>query len=422
MDANSIADAMRDVHDDLPQSYTPAPLDYTQQLLAQVDRLHEENRSLRQSIQSKDQIIIAKDQMIANLLQHASAGLQAQPPAPPPVNLVTPQAAPVPENQSTASTSKLKVKDPETWSGTKSTLPRFLASCRSKFLIEPHNFPSEFSKIGFAGSCLGGAPADWYYTLFQRYEEANGNGSTPPLEFHSFTAFAQTLSNFYGDPDLKGTMERELVALRQMTSVSNYAAEFQRIAGYLAPGWGDEPLIFHYKWHLKDNIKNALVHEKPYPKTLLDMVAATIRLDLREYEKILDRKASNNSSSSQSSQSRTRQAAPQQSTLAPSLQPRPAPWQTTFTPPTAQTTGPPTTSNDGTTPMELDYVARKVTDAERERRRANNLCNYCGQPGHYASTCPVAPPGGRFPRRINFITEIPDSPDAVVSTNSRAQE
>jgi hypothetical protein len=65
-------------------------------------------------------------------------------------------------------TSRLRMKDLVVWSGTRSTLPRFLASCRAKFLIEEHNFTNEFIKIGYAGSFLSGPPSDWWHTLFQR--------------------------------------------------------------------------------------------------------------------------------------------------------------------------------------------------------------------------------------------------------------
>ena len=92
----------------------------------------------------------------------------------------------------------------------KSTLPKFLASCRVKFLLEEHNFPDKFSKIGYAGSYLGGPAADWWHSLFQRYEEALVTNGDPPTELESFTAFSKTLTTSYGDPDLTGTMKRDV--------------------------------------------------------------------------------------------------------------------------------------------------------------------------------------------------------------------
>ena len=47
-------------------------------------------------------------------------------------------------------------------------------------------------------------------------------------------------------------------------------------------------------------------------------------------------------------------------------------------------------------PMQLDAIRpRTLSTSEKERRRANNLCLYCGGPGHFAQSCPSKrhPPG-----------------------------
>jgi Retrotransposon gag protein len=93
-------------------------------------------------------------------------------------------------------------------------------------MMEANNFPDEVIKIGYAGSFLGGTPADWRHTLFQKYEECQKNGNTPPVELTSFDEFSRALTNAYGDPDLTGTMERELRTLRQTGAVTSYATEF----------------------------------------------------------------------------------------------------------------------------------------------------------------------------------------------------
>ena len=242
-------------------------------------------------------------------------------------NLANPAAPQA--NPNTTIPSRLKINDPDVWSGTRSTLPKFLASCRVKFMIEKHNFPDEFSKIGYAGSYLGGSPQDWWLTLFQRYENALYNGDIPPAELSSFSLFSQALTTSYGDPDLTGTMERKLRTLRQTASVADYAAEFQRIAGFLTTaGWSDRPLLSHYRFNLKDNIKKVLVHEKPFPTTLLEMIAASIRIDNCEQEMVLDCKADtllfepqSRELQSRELQSPTYQAVPHQPAIVPSSQP-----------------------------------------------------------------------------------------------------
>ena len=191
MDDNSLADAMHDI--DLPQTYTPGPVEL--QLTAQVEQLRDsnyslmsENSSLRQNLQtkeenimSKDQLIQSKDEMITDLLKRVSIPTV---PSPDPLAKPTPAVQPAPfVPDDLDPTSRMKTKNPDVWSGTKSTLPRFLASCRNKFMFEEHNFASEARKISFVRSYLGGAPADWWFTLFQRYEESKINGTVPPSEF-----------------------------------------------------------------------------------------------------------------------------------------------------------------------------------------------------------------------------------------------
>jgi hypothetical protein len=416
MDTNSIADAMHDIQD-LPQAYTPAPGAelHSQYLVSQIEQLRdinhtliEDNRSLREALLAKDQTILQKDQMIHSLFERQTTSPARQ------ANLAEPPSPVFQAGPLQPATSRLRTKDPDVWSGTRSTLPRFLAACRAKFMIEAHNFTNEFIKIGYAGSFLGGPPSDWWHTLFQRYEESQKNGTSPPAELTSFSEFANALTNSYGDPDLTGTMERELRTLRQTGSVSAYAAEFQRIAGFLiAAGWNDRPLLSNFRANLKDNIKNVLVHEKPFPTTLQEMIAASIRIDNREHEKIMDRKLPTHQSGTQGNQSRSHQNGPSRLQITAPTNPVASTLPLPIITPVA--------NNDGTTPMELDAFERRVlTDAEREFRRSNKLCHYCGGANHRIADCPKIPEKARFNRRINFITELPDSDTA--STNSRAQE
>jgi len=74
-------------------------------------------------------------------------------------------------------------------------------------MIKAHHFTKEIFKIGYAGSFLGGTPAAWWHALFRRYEKPGG---ACPVELTSFAEFSHALTATFGDPDLTGTMEREL--------------------------------------------------------------------------------------------------------------------------------------------------------------------------------------------------------------------
>ena len=79
------------------------------------------------------------------------------------------------------------------------------------------------------------------------------------------------------------------------------------------------------------------------------------------------------------------------------------------------------------TPMEIDTTRRRgpLSEEEKQRRRTNRLCLYCGGPGHIAINCPHRPR-----RQVNQIVAssnctkpepisvgISDSPNSTNSPN-----
>ena len=56
--------------------------------------------------------------------------------------------------------------------------------------------------------------------------------------------------------------------------------------------------------------------------------------------------------------------------------------------------------------MEIDTTRRRgpLSEEEKQRRRANRLCLYCGGPGHIAVNCPHRPK-----RQVNQITACTNS-------------
>ena len=72
------------------------------------------------------------------------------------------------------------------------------------------------------------------------------------------------------------------------------------------------------------------------------------------------------------------------------------------------------------TPMEIDTARRRgpLSEEEKQRRRANRLCLYCGGPGHIAVNCPHRPR-----RQVNQIVASSDctKPESIlvgISDNS----
>ena len=79
--------------------------------------------------------------------------------------------------------------------------------------------------------------------------------------------------------------------------------------------------------------------------------------------------------------------------------PNPRPSTAIQVPVPAQTTAPaaprvnfPSHTADGTVPMELGTRSGHLTEEEKQYRRRNNLCAYCGDAGHDYPSCPRTKP------------------------------
>ena len=332
-------------------------------------------------------------------------------PQPPPTLRPVPQPAlqPIPQ------TRTAKVSPPDLYSGDRHKLHLFLAKCRHNFLSRPELFPNESQKVLFASGYLDGAAFNWFQPLLNQYAEATVGSSEVPPEFETFAQFAKSLEETFGDPDIVRSKERELGNLHQTTSVASYLAEFNRIKGFIK--WNDEALASQFYKGLKSGVKDGLVYENPAPATLAQLSSAALRIDSRQFERLLERKLE--STASQSTRgarhpSTSPFAQPQRFINSVTASPAPRP------PPA------PTPVSDGSTPMELDfsqsYPSRfraPLGNEEKQRRRELNLCLYCASDKHRVSTCPLAPPlKNPPPQRLQVVQAVNSDP----LSKDRAQE
>ena len=80
-----------------------------------------------------------------------------------------------------------------------------------------------------------------------------------------------------------------------------------------------------------------------------------------------------------------------------------------------------TATSTGTHPGPMDLAASRhrgpLTDAEKAYRRANNLCSYCGKPGHYAAACPATLKKGKAKANASASNSAsPAVPATIVSS------
>jgi hypothetical protein len=286
-----------------------------------------------------------------------------------------------------------KIADPEPFTGIRAELIPFLAKCRLKFLGQPSRYPTEDSKIFFAGSFLRKAPFSWFQPLLSAAE----NPELPtPEEFESFESFAQALTNIYGDPLLELSSERALNNLTQTGSVSTYTSEFQRLKQYVK--WNESAFVGRYYNGLNDETKDEIMR-LGRPNSLKEIQDMAFRFDARMFERRQERKhasspAKSTVTSGNSTPSMSR--GPSYSTVAsPRLPVPPTPSRTPspLAVPPAPTTAlkTPAFTKDGTVPMEIGYAStaepKTLTPEEKLYCKQNNLCDYCGQPGHNVFNC-----------------------------------
>jgi len=68
----------------------------------------------------------------------------------------------------------------------------------------------------------------------------------------------------------------------------------------------------------------------------------------------------------------------------------------------------------GPEPMELDTIKfKKLTQEEKEKRRKEGLCMYCGQKGHYASRCP------NKGKPTTQVHQVETQPTPIIESNAK---
>lgn len=117
---------------------------------------------------------------------------------------------------------------------------------------------SEASRVIFVLTYLRGQAWNWLESYIRDYyEKALGEWSTTTADiFSNYNKFRQHLERTFGDIDATRTAERKLQKIRQQTSVSVYASEFQQIISYL--DLPDRAYILYFEAGLKPDVKDEL--------------------------------------------------------------------------------------------------------------------------------------------------------------------
>ncbi|KAF5378882.1 hypothetical protein D9615_006981 [Tricholomella constricta] len=181
--------------------------------------------------------------------------------------------------------------------------------------------------------------------------------------FHDFCGFYQAFVEHIDDTDKHATALAKVHKLKQEPEpAANYVSRYREIIADL--NFDEDSKIDNFYPGLKETVKDAMVIP-PHPKTFNDYVKMIISIDNRIHCRQTEVKEHHIKTPNPTSQPRQPPATAHVSHTLSSL------------------------SSSDIVPMEVDSMRRgKVMPTERQHRRANNLCYYCGQGTHSVNNCP----------------------------------
>ena len=264
----------------------------------------------------------------------------------------------------TAPSRSVRVKEPRQFTGKASDVEAFLDEITNNLYLQRRQITTDYEQSLFLSLYLtDGNPKSWYQAI---------RSSTPDL-LHDFDGFVEDFRRHFGDSDLESTAYCKIKALRQTGSCAAYASRFRELVVYL--DWTDKSKIAAFKEGLKDQVHDLLITVCPKPTHFDDFVKTCIEIDNAVHENELEKRHAKSGDASKN----TNRSHPKQN------QPSTGRGTATMSAPSLSTpTLPPGE------PMMIDATKTKrgpLTQAERDRRRANKLCMYCGGQ-HQIDACP----------------------------------
>ncbi len=282
-----------------------------------------------------------------------------------------------------------KIAAPEFFDGEDTSRTRdFLSQLTLVFVAQPRRYASEPAKIAFAASRLRGRA----YTWFRTNQESGRHHALV-----SYEAFHEIFLEYFGGANVISKAEHAIDRLSQgRRSVTTLAAEFQDLANNTK--WNEEALMHAFFRTLNHDVKDELHRLEKSPETLAALINTAIKIDNRQFERRRDR-----------AENSARNSAP--------YFPRHPTAATTYSPAETITSSGPllartpiatsstsTSTRDAVVPMQIGSSLQRgpLPQTEKDRRRKEGLCLYCGKPGHLVAQCTFRPT-----MKLNAAASIP---------------
>ncbi len=231
---------------------------------------------------------------------------------------------------------------PTVYSGEPHLCRSFLTKCSLYIALQPSLFPTEKSKVALVITLLAGRAALWGTAVWDQKH----------LCCSSFNSFTEELKKVFDWAVSGREAARVLAELRQGDrTVTDYSIEFRTLAAECS--WNIEAQWDMFLHGLADRIQDE-VYSLELPPSLDGLIDLAIRVDARlrrREQRTLHKPVTNTEDFCFS---------PSSDAVGHLLDPE---------------------------PMQMGRA--RLTKTEKERRRINGLCLYCGAAGHIAAQCPV---------------------------------
>ncbi len=257
----------------------------------------------------------------------------------PTAHLTPPVPLPSPED---SSQSEPRLPVPASYTGEPDYCRAFLTRCSMHFSLQPRTFSSERTKVAFVLTLLTGRAALWGTAVWENQDPCCA----------SFQDLSAEMRRVFDRAASGREAARRLADLRQgERTVSDFSIEFRTLAA--ESQWNEEAQWDMFLHGLADRVQKE-IYAMDLPTSLNDLVALALRVDTR-----LSRMG--------------RHAQPNRPTRGAEDQ-----WFG------GRDTVNPVYDHE---PMQVGRA--RLSREEKERRRSQGLCMYCGGEGHLAYVCPL---------------------------------
>jgi len=273
--------------------------------------------------------------------------------------------------------SGANAKKPDTFDGSDpKKLNNFILLC-NLFFRNNSAYSDDEAKVTFALSYLRGLALDYF-------EPYLADSDNYPDWLEDWSAFIRVLRTQFGPIDPTADAEDGLdnLKMRDNHRIIKYNVDFNCLA--IQTGWDDSVLRHRYYSGLAERIKDT-IGQVGKPATLTELKTLAHSIDARHWERLREKSRADKSNQSNKSDKKPPNSGNQSSSQSHNNN---KPQQNK-----PHSSNDKSKSSSGSASAKSSSISDnltkdgKLTQQERQRRVANNLCLYCGGVGHKADAC-----------------------------------